>query len=255
MRFMVFCDLENFRYSLKNCFQNHIDINFERFHLCLFNKIVQLLNIKVHNPQFVRAYLYTGEYTDAQIDQAKKHLNELPFQQKKAEAKIKDLETKLITAANTEKERIKRELQHERSNYFSPERVENLAMELEKAKLRQKAQAELFHSLGYVSFLELRTKPLKYSRKDLRFIQKGTDVQLAVDLVNFAHFNNYDCAIVCSGDLDLLESCRQIKSLGKTVILVSHKAQVSPIMIRESDYYLNLGNLTSDELKDMVVTN
>ncbi len=88
-------------------------------------------------------------------------------------------------------------------------------------------------------FLELRTKPLKYEGK---VFQKGVDVQLAVDLVSHAHMNNFDAAVICSGDLDLLESLIVVKNLGKKAILVSHPENVSNKMIQISDSFIDLSN-------------
>jgi len=254
---MIFCDLENFRYSLRECCpsSDYAEVNFEDFHKSLFKIVVNSIGLQNQNPLLIRAYLYTGEYSDAQINQAKTHLGYLPSDQADLRLKITGLERKLQTTTDYyQKEKIRKEIEHFKRGIVSPERIENLKFEIEKAKVRQKAQSEVFNSLSRINFLELRAKPLKYSRKDLRFIQKGTDVQLAVDLVNFAHFNNFEVAIVCSGDLDLLESCKQIKSLGKIVVLVSHSNQVSPIMVKESDFYLNLSTIDQQTLKELVIS-
>lgn len=62
--------------------------------------------------------------------------------------------------------------------------------------------------------------------------EKGSDVNLAVHLVNDAHLDKYDCAIVVSSDGDLAEAMRIARDdLGKKVGLI----QVHP---RRGSYHL-----------------
>ena len=70
---MIFCDLENFRHSVRKKFDESkkIDINFEIFHKKLFEMVVEILDSKLQNPRLVRAYVYTGQYTTSQIAKAK----------------------------------------------------------------------------------------------------------------------------------------------------------------------------------------
>ncbi|HLD06664.1 MAG TPA: NYN domain-containing protein [Candidatus Nanoarchaeia archaeon] len=232
-----------------------MELLYSHFHHFLFNMVMEKIGGKIYNPRMIRTYIYTGEYNDAQIDQAKKHQRFLPADQSKIERDIKRLEEALnSTTTSYEKNRLIRTLENKKRRVFSPDRILALSYEISSAEKRKKAQTETFNEISRVDLLELKTKPLKYSRKDLRFVQKGTDVQLAVDLVNYAHFNNYDVAIVCSGDLDLMESLNQIKSLGKTVVLVSHKSMVSPVMVKISDYFIDLSCLTNGEKSQISAT-
>jgi len=51
--------------------------------------------------------------------------------------------------------------------------------------------------------------------------EKGSDVNLAVHLVDDGWRNKYDCAVVCSNDGDLSEALRVVKrELHKSVVLV-----------------------------------
>lgn len=84
------------------------------------------------------------------------------------------------------------------------------------------------------NFFEIRKKPLQFTRSKGVF-QKGVDVQLAVDLVANAYLNTYDIAVLFSGDIDLLESLKLIKNLGKQIIIFSHYKNVAKEMVRESD--------------------
>jgi len=52
--------------------------------------------------------------------------------------------------------------------------------------------------------------------------EKGSDVNLAIHLLNDAWMDKYDCAVVVSNDSDLAESLKIIKNqLGKTVGLIT----------------------------------
>ena len=51
-------------------------------------------------------------------------------------------------------------------------------------------------------------------------IQKGVDVQLAVDALDLAHTNRYDVAVLVTGDADFLPLVRRIASLNRPVLLV-----------------------------------
>ena len=48
--------------------------------------------------------------------------------------------------------------------------------------------------------------------------EKGSDVNLAVHLLNDSWLNRYDCAVVVSNDSDLAESMRLVKKRGKKII-------------------------------------
>ena len=52
----------------------------------------------------------------------------------------------------------------------------------------------------------------------IRTEEKGSDVNLAVHLVNDAHNNLFDCAIVVSNDSDLAEAMRIVKDECEKVV-------------------------------------
>lgn len=54
------------------------------------------------------------------------------------------------------------------------------------------------------------TKPYRFVRI-VKTEEKGSDVNLAVHLLNDAWLNLYDCAVVISNDSDLAESCRLVR--------------------------------------------
>lgn len=115
------------------------------------------------------------------------------------------------------------------------------------AKDNMEIQRELFDDLIGIPFVELKTTPLKHDiRKGI--YQKGVDVLIAVDLLAHSNQDNYDVAIVCSGDLDLLESIKLVKNQGKKVIVVTHNKLIGKPMLKIADYFLNIDELSTDEL-------
>lgn len=209
---MLFIDLENFRESIWKI-DSHRQLDFKKFHFYLFDHIIERLNWTKYNPQIIRCYVYSGEYTDSIISRIKKEL---------------------------EKE------EKESENY------KKISKFLEKIIKGKEIQAKLLDFSTYCNFLEIKTSPLHYFPDQAvigkGLYQKGVDVQLAIDLVSHAYQDNYDVAILCSGDIDLLSSIDLIKSLGKKIIVISHKDIISKNMIKKSDYFINLEKLNKNEL-------
>ncbi len=50
--------------------------------------------------------------------------------------------------------------------------------------------------------------------------EKGTDVNLAANLISLAHYNSYDIAFVVSGDSDYLGTYQKVSTMGKLIVNV-----------------------------------
>ena len=161
-----------------------------------------------YTPRIIRHYVYDGEYT-----------------------------TKLIT-------RIKKDLEMAHASSASYELAAQQL--LDKSARRQTAQQDFMKRANSFDFLELKYKPLQYQNG--RVFQKGVDVQLAVDLVSHAYLNSYDVAIICSGDVDLIESIKLVKNLGKKVIVASCPEQTSTETFKACDHYINFTKLMQPHL-------
>lgn len=140
--------------------------------------------------------------------------------------------------------KIERDLEDEKES----EQKERLKYLLNETKRKSDAQVKFFKKCDGFNFFELKTFPLHYNKGHI--FQKGIDVQLAVDLVSNAYLNNYDVAILCSGDVDLVSSIKLVKSLGKKVILVSHPRAVAVDMRKEADYFIDLSSLREEDLDE-----
>ena len=205
-RVMIFYDLENFKQGL-----THRDRGRRYDYGKIQYLIIDLLKNVLpatddRDYTLVRAYAYTGEYT----------------------------------------EQLLRKIKEDVEKAKNPEERKLLEKLLERTKKRYEAQRSLLDKLRNFNFFELRTYPLKYSKGQI--FQKGVDVQLAVDLVTHAFRDNFDIAVVCSGDIDLLESLKIVKSLGKIVVLMSHPKITAKALRAEADFYIDMSKLRDEDL-------
>lgn len=117
---------------------------------------------------------------------------------------------------------------------------------IEEIKKKIETQRRFFEVTKNFNFFELKILPLKYESG--RIIQKGIDVRIAVDLVYNALNDNYDLAIICSGDIDLIEAIKMAKNNRKRMIIVSHPNISSRELQKEADFFINTKKLNVDEL-------
>jgi len=122
---------------------------------------------------------------------------------------------------------------------------------LSKQKRSFEGQKEFFRELEFSTLIEMRITPLK--QHDGEVHQKGVDVLLATDLISLAHAEAYDLAIILSGDTDLIEAVKLIKTLGKIPVIFSYYDQKRPehsniYNLRGSGKFVNLKDLTNEEI-------
>ena len=68
--------------------------------------------------------------------------------------------------------------------------------------------------------------PMDINRRGTYYkVEKGTDINLAVDVINKAFHNSYDIAFVVSGDTDYIKVYDILKSYGKLIVVVVVKGQ------------------------------
>lgn len=259
MKLIIFNDTQNFNGSL-----NFMNLRFKKkekrfwdykkYLPFLVEKVKSISTLKNTELQLVKTYFYEGKYNSSLISSLKWNCNK-----KIAEInKLIDREQHLLNIISQEKlsrslrgkinshvNGIKKELEEKRASYFNY---------IAKQKRNFKGQKKLFEDLEGNSFIELKTTPLKQSGAEV--YQKGVDVLLATDLVNLAHTNAYDVAIVLSGDTDLIEAVKLVKSLGKTVIILSYHTPKNPKLSNISDLmnigrFINLRDFTKQEIFSM----
>lgn len=87
--------------------------------------------------------------------------------------------------------------------------------------------------------------------------EKGSDVNLAVHLVNDAWLDAFDCAVVISGDSDLAESMRLVKKHHpeKTLGLLTSKRGTSKEMVQCADFtrYISTRSLAASQMPNTII--
>jgi len=161
-----------------------------------------------------------------------------------ADCKLRHIRTYFYTGEYTDKliEKIERQLEKK------PEEKDIIQNLLDRCLKEQKKQSTFFNIAKNYYFFEIRTKPLQFSYSDTRVFQKGVDVQLAVDLVDFAHKDVYDICVLLSGDIDLLESVRTAKSMGKQILILGNSSVTAEEMKREADLFIDVGRFSEEQL-------
>ena len=124
-------------------------------------------------------------------------------------------------------------------------------------------------SVYYGKFLSHNVfKPLAYPinknlfRKNINFVnvikteEKGSDVNLSVQLLNDAWLDLYDCAVIVSNDSDLSESLRLVKELHKKKIGLITPGQIHPSreLLKYSNFTKRVrkGVLAASQLPDPI---
>lgn len=125
---------------------------------------------------------------------------------------------------------------------------------IEKQSKQFNGQKGLFRELEPNPLIDIKSTPLK--QKNGEIFQKGVDVLLATDMVNLAHEESYDVAIILSGDTDMIEAVKLIKSMGRTPIIISYHTPGNPEKSNISDLmnigkFINLRDFTNEEIERM----
>ncbi len=83
---------------------------------------------------------------------------------------------------------------------------------------RYRQQQTFFASVNTIPYSELRLGRLVYNNwPSTPPYEKGTDVQLATDMITHSYKNNYDVAVLVAGDNDFVSAVQAVKDNGKHV--------------------------------------
>lgn len=83
---------------------------------------------------------------------------------------------------------------------------------------RYKKQQVFFAGVNAIPYTELRLGRLVYNNwPNVPPYEKGTDVQLATDMLTHSFRDNYDVAILVAGDTDFVGALQAVKDTGKHV--------------------------------------
>lgn len=94
-------------------------------------------------------------------------------------------------------------------------------------------QREFLDILRKTPYLEVRLGTTKLSQGVP--VEKGVDIMLATDLLNFAWNNLYDVAILVSGDADFAYALQTVKNMGKHIEIAYFESAVSKDLLDIAD--------------------
>ena len=98
----------------------------------------------------------------------------------------------------------------------------NAAVDQTKEKMRYQDQQRFFRQIARVPYLEVKLSRLIYHHgwPSVPPYEKGLDVQLATDMLVQCSRDNYDVAVLVSGDSDFAPAVQAVKDEGKHIEIV-----------------------------------
>jgi len=100
---------------------------------------------------------------------------------------------------------------------------------------RYKHQQAFFAGVKAIPYTELRLGRLVYNNwPNVPPYEKGTDVQLATDMITHNFKNNYDVAILVAGDNDFVGALQAVKDNGKHVEVALFGKQGTSRQLRDT---------------------
>jgi len=259
MKVIIFNDTQNFNGSL-NFLNDRFKKdqkrfwNYKKYIPFLIKKVKSIDNSDKEDFQFVKTYFYEGKYNSKLINSLRWSCNQKIAELNKRIRKEQNLlnqisqeklSKQIRKKINLHIEEIKKQFENEKQKYFSY---------LAKQKRNFEGQKGMIDELEDNPLIDLKSTSLK--QKEGEIYQKGVDVLFATDLIHLAHIDAYDVAIILSGDTDLIEAVRLIKTLGKTPIIFSYHTPGNPKRSNISDLmntgkFINMNNFSDDEIFEM----
>jgi uncharacterized LabA/DUF88 family protein len=114
----------------------------------------------------------------------------------------------------------------------------NIRQESERYPEQAREQEKFLASLHDMAYMEVRLGIIKQRGEEM--VEKGVDVMLATDLVVKALRDQYDTAIVVSGDGDFFPAFQAARDAGKHVEVAAFEANLSPEAARAADICIKL---------------
>ncbi|MEW6668314.1 MAG: NYN domain-containing protein [Thermodesulfobacteriota bacterium] len=103
---------------------------------------------------------------------------------------------------------------------------------------RYRAQQRFFERLKNTPYLTVKLGRL-VNRNGV-YVEKGVDINIAVDMLRLAQNNAYDTAILVSGDGDFVAAVEGVKDIGKHVEHAYFKSGQSQHLRQACDKYIEL---------------
>lgn len=113
---------------------------------------------------------------------------------------------------------------------------------------QQKFFSELRKIPGFnVILCTLRKR--KGPKGEVKYSMKGDDINLAIDMVSFAYENNYDTAVIVSGDGDFVPAIKKCQKLGKKVENAYFKISRSDFLRKVCNFSIKLDDFIEECLR------
>ncbi len=112
-----------------------------------------------------------------------------------------------------------------------------------------KRQLGFFQALKKIGYTVItREVKIIHDKKNKKRVQKGNfDVKLAIDLVIKAE--EFDIAVLASGDSDFEPVVEYLRSIKKKVIVVSARGHIARELVRKANKYIPLEKLKRDIMR------
>lgn len=110
-----------------------------------------------------------------------------------------------------------------------------------------KAHQSFLNYLKRVPYVTVRLGRLE--RRGEGFVEKGVDIQIAIDLLRLAYADAYDVAVLVSGDGDFAEVLRVIQDMGKQAENTTFQSLSSYRLAQQADRYFPLDELPWERLR------
>jgi len=250
MKVIIFNDKDNFQGALKIINKELPEgekrfWDYNKYIPFIFERLKELDGFRDSSLELVNTIFYTGKYTSKLIWKVKwdceKRIAELESMIRQEEELLKDLENQKIES----KVMIKIKNHVKKMKKFLEMRKESYEIKILKNQKNFDGQKKLFDIIGNNPLIDLRTVKLKEG--DCEIYQKGVDGKIVTDLVNLAHTEAYDIALVLSGDTDLIGAVKLVmETLCKKVVVVAcydcedkEKTNVSDLK-KECSSFMNL---------------
>ena len=129
----------------------------------------------------------------------------------------------------------------------------NILQDPERRGTAYQEQQKFLATLYNTPYLEVCLGISKY-RGDV-LIEKGVDIMMATDVLQFAYRDLYDVAVLVSGDADFAYAMQAVKNLGKHVEVVAFPSNLSyeltqtadVLHVLERDFFDDLWSSNRDE--------
>lgn len=105
--------------------------------------------------------------------------------------------------------------------YTSSSGADDIQLEIRERLVALGFQAEVFKKVGGVK-------------------SKGVDIALTKDMLAHAFLDNYDLALLVSGDGDYVPLVQEVKRLGKLVSVAAFASSLSPALRLSADHFCDL---------------